>query len=111
MEKIEFEIQGSEAEPYQVVFKKEGTAIKAYCTCKAAQKGMYCKHRLDILLDGKDPGIVSGNGSDIKTVASWLPGSNLEMFRNDIQSAERNLENVKRELANLKKRFAHELIR
>lgn len=101
MEEIEFLIQGSAQEPYQVKFRKNGTKITAYCTCMAGESGMYCKHRLDILTNGKTSGIISNNANDAMRVSEWLPGSNIEQAMTDIRNAEITLAVKKKEVEKL----------
>ena len=48
-ERMQFLVQGSSAEPYEVTFVQAGKELSASCTCQAGQNGLHCKHRLNIL--------------------------------------------------------------
>ena len=61
------------------------------------------------ILQGSVEGIVSGNESDVKTAASWLPGSNVESALRDLGAAEERLAAAQKELSALKKRLARVL--
>ena len=63
MERIFF-VQGSETEPNKVTFIKDGLNLSCYCTCKAGQNGLYCKHRFN-LLDGITNNLVSNNLDEV----------------------------------------------
>lgn len=87
MERIEFRVQGSAAEPYVVVFERTGDNIDARCTCPGSRMAKRCKHRLSILYACTD-GIVSGNLDDVGRVCSWMAGSDVEAAIARVDSAE-----------------------
>lgn len=70
--------------------------------------GQYCKHRIRIL-EGSEEGIVSKNGDVVKTVISWLSGTDVEKAIRDVRSGENRLELAKSELTTLKKKLARAL--
>jgi len=71
-------VQGSSFEPYKVVFtRRSNTNLTAHCSCPAGENGLYCKHRLEILA-GNTGAVLNPNSDDIKTVQSWLIGSDVE---------------------------------
>jgi uncharacterized Zn finger protein len=105
MEKIQFLVQGSAAEPYKVTFQHDGSNLSAYCTCPAGDNGQNCKHRFAIL-DGSDEKIVSNNKGDVKKVKSWLPGSDVEQALVKLAEAEEEFEEAKRKLSDAKKKVA-----
>ncbi|NNM70193.1 MAG: hypothetical protein HKM00_09580 [Gallionella sp.] len=106
METIKFSVQGSAPIPYEVKFHKLGNKLSAFCTCSAGENGQHCKHRIQIL-QGSDQGIVSGNNSQVPTVAAWLIGTNLEAALNAEIIAERDLVQAKNALSIAKKNLAH----
>jgi hypothetical protein len=108
MEEIIFTVQGSAAEPYTVLFLKNGPNLTARCTCPAGAVGQYCKHRIRIL-EGSDEGIVSGNENAVNKVVSWLPGTAVEKALGDVRASEIRLELAKSELTGLKKKLARVL--
>lgn len=105
MDELRFLVQGSAEAPYKVTFQKNGNNLSAYCTCPAGDNGQYCKHRFNIL-GGITYGIVSGNEADVKTVASWLHGTDVEKALNRVFEAEEQFESAKKELSAAKKRLA-----
>ena len=109
MKTIYFLVQGSQPEPYEVIFKKKGDNITASCTCPAGQYFMHCKHRVRIL-EGITEGIVSDNIEDAKIVHSWLPGSDVEVALNKVKLAEKKAEDAKLEFSNSKKMLAQILM-
>lgn len=107
MDEIGFDIQGSAPELYRVTFvRRSETNLSAYCTCPAGINGQYCKHRFAILAGAED-GVVSNNLSDIKTVQSWLPGTDIETALHRVRELEKEAEKVKKALSAAK----HELAR
>jgi uncharacterized Zn finger protein len=86
-EKIEFLVKGSTSEPYQVKFYKEDNNLTAICNCQAGKSGQYCKHRFAILSNDAKA-VVSENISDVKIVASWLKGSDVEKAMDELVKME-----------------------
>ena len=106
MHEISFEVQGSAAEPYGVVFvKRSDTNLSAYCSCPAGKNGQYCKHRFNIL-DGATKGIVSDNLDDVKVVQSWLPGTDIEAALIKMRELEAEAVKIKKTLSAAKKEVA-----
>lgn len=106
MSTIQFEVQGSAIDPYIVTFhKRSDTNLSAYCTCRAGENGMYCKHRFSIL-EGNLNAIVSTNTHDVQTVANWLTGSDVEAEINKMRVLEAKAAMIKKELSNAKKKVA-----
>jgi hypothetical protein len=105
METIQFLVQGSATEPYKVTFQREGKILSAFCTCPAGASGQYCKHRLSIL-QGRPTGVISDNVAEGRTVAAWLPGTNVEAAMEALFAAERDLERAKSAAAAARKDLA-----
>ena len=106
---IVFKVQGSAPEPYNVSFAKNENNMTAHCTCPAGNVGQYCKHRLAILR-GENPGVVSGNESEINTVLAWLKNTDVEQALADYDEAERRVQDANAKLAKSKKRLARALM-
>lgn len=102
---VTFLVQGSAPTPYKVKFAKTGSNISAFCTCPAGINGQYCKHRFRIL-DGDPTGIISNNLEEVRVVASWMIGSDIEVAINRVKELELNLKKVEAELSMLKKQVA-----
>jgi len=105
---IKFLVQGSEEEPYQTVFDKEGDRVTATCSCPAGVKGpagQCCKHRIGILRGDTDA-IVSANIEDVKIVQAWIAGSDIEIEFRKLAESEADLERAKKKVAAAKKALA-----
>lgn len=106
MNEIRFKVQGSAAEPYDVVFIQRGLGnLSAYCSCPAGVNGQYCKHRFGIL-EGSVKGVVSGNESEVEVVASWLPGTDVEAAMKQVAVIEKEAAEIKKKLSAAKKEVA-----
>lgn len=105
----EFLVQGSASEPYKVTFKKDGGNLDAYCTCPAGENRMYCRHRLNIL-EGEREGIVSPNAADVRVVASWLAGTDVEAAMKTVKELEKQQAQVKRQLSTARETLARSLL-
>ena len=106
MKELQFTVQGSSSAPYEVTFvNHEDGNLSAYCTCPAGENGLYCKHRFGIL-EGKPKGLVSGSAEDIATVASWMPGSDIEAAMKAVEAAQKEADAAKQKVAKLKKELA-----
>lgn len=106
MDKVVFEVQGSDIDPYQVTFvRRSEENLSAYCTCPAGDNGQYCKHRFRIL-DGSTKNIVSGNEEEVATVTAWLPGTDVERAIQEMHRLESEHDRIKKELSDAKKRVA-----
>ncbi len=107
---ITFLVQGSAADPYEVRFVNRGNGnLSAYCTCMAGQKGTFCKHRLNIL-KGEPRAILKGNLEDVETIASWLPGTDVETAIKNVEKAEDGVDIAKSVLAKAKKQLSQALL-
>ncbi|MNY21848.1 hypothetical protein D3C86_1554220 [compost metagenome] len=102
---LKFNVQGSVEEPYAVTFERIGAKLRAYCSCEAAERGLHCKHRINIL-KGDKKGIVSGNEADVPKVVSMLAGTKLEIIMKEVGALEDEAERIKKELKKSKEKLA-----
>jgi len=102
--KIAFLVQGSQADPYRVIFSRNGSDLTAHCSCAAGLVGQPCKHRLNILR-GEMNEIVSGNADEVASVAELLAGSPLEHLLNDLTTAETEEAETKKRIKAIKKQL------
>ena len=105
----EFQVQGSEPSPYRVVFRRNGSELKARCSCRAGANGQLCKHRLSIL-NGDASAVVSENSEQVPEVASWLLGSNIADAISEIVTLEAEKKIIEEKLKKAKKLVAQSLI-
>ena len=105
MPRISFLVQGAAPNPYEVTFVKDSANLTALCTCPAGENGQYCKHRFRIL-SGSPEGIVSDNQAEVRTVESWLLGTDIEAALKQVKEAEAVFEKAEKELVKLKRRLA-----
>ena len=106
----EFLVQGSEPEPYKVVFKKNGSDLKASCNCRAGANGLLCKHRLSIL-NGDRSAVVSENADQVSEVKSWLEGSKVAEAITEVATLESEKKLIEEKLKRAKKLVAKALNR
>jgi hypothetical protein len=102
---VEFIVEGSKGDLYRVVFKKDKNELYASCSCPAGTRGLFCKHRRDLLL-GNSKSIVSGNEKQIGVIRTWLHGSNLEKALLELEEAEKEYVQVKKRLSHAKERIS-----
>lgn len=105
MDTLQFLVQGSAKEPYQVTFQKRGSNLSARCTCPAGENRQYCKHRFRIL-EGEADGIVSANADSVPVVVGWLTGTDVEVAMQAVLDAEQALEKAKASASKAKKALA-----
>ncbi len=106
---IEFTVQGSSPEPYNVTFTKKGDKLSAFCTCPAGVYGLHCKHRINIL-SGITKGIVSKNLNDVETIKKWLTNTEVETALNELKAAEKAYNKARKKLADSKKKITNALM-
>lgn len=107
-DELEFLVQGSEPEPYHVVFRRRGRNLTALCTCKAGMTGIHCKHRLR-LLRGDTENLVSDNPDDAQVLTGWLKGTDVEAAIRALSEAEETLEQAKKQVKRAKEKLADAL--
>jgi len=105
---IVFLVQGSNPEPYKIRFIKSDLIFSAFCTCPAGQKGMHCKHRINILT-GSVNAIVSDNIEEVATIKKWLIGTPIEEAIQLFQSAEKECLSAKKASTKAKKNLSKAL--
>jgi uncharacterized Zn finger protein len=76
-EELTILVKGSSADPYELIFIKDGASLTAICTCPAGSFGNLCKHRVAIL-DGDTSAVVGDDASKVPTVVGWLSGTDVE---------------------------------
>ncbi|WP_028301838.1 SWIM zinc finger family protein [Oceanospirillum beijerinckii] len=106
MQEVQFEVQGSAADPYRVSFARlSEKVLTAFCTCPAGENGQYCKHRFAIL-GGDAKAVVSGNSDQVAIVQEWLKGTELEQALLHFRGLEDKAKEIKSALSASKKSLA-----
>ncbi len=72
-----FSIKGSTGNIYEITARRTANQLRTTCTCQAGQNRTWCKHRT-ALLDGDVSNLLSENASDIKKLAEWAVGVEVE---------------------------------
>ncbi len=102
---LKFIIQGSQPEPYQVVFRRTGSNFTATCTCKGGEMGQVCKHRMN-LLKGDIAGLMSGNSVQLAQLMEMFTGTDVEQAFVNLVEAEAAVEAAKSEFSRRKRALA-----
>lgn len=92
--KLNFKVQGSAPTPYISEFWREGDNLSSSCTCPAGEKGMYCKHRLN-LIAGDISNLVSKNVTDVDILKNMVKGTDVENAINLVKKSEKSSEKLK----------------
>jgi uncharacterized Zn finger protein len=100
--RLEFVIEGSKGDQYQVSFTKEGDTLHALCTCQAGENGLSCKHRFG-LLDGSAASLLSGNAGDVERLKALMQGTELEAAYIRVKEATKVYDDAKKALDRAKK--------
>ena len=110
MERVEFIVEGSKGDEYQVVFELYDRNINAYCTCQAGQNGLYCKHRF-AMMDGDVTTLLSDNVGDVIKLKGMLAGSDVEAAYQKVLNAQKIHDVSKWQLTEAKKALARAMYR
>ena len=102
---LNFKVQGSSDEPYDVVFHAVDGVMVASCTCRAGVFGQLCKHRVQ-LLSGDSKQVVSGNESEVIQLSELLQNSGLKSVLDDISQLEVIYQQLSKQLKSSKKQLA-----
>ena len=102
---LRFLVQGSETEPYRVMFRREGGNFTATCTCRGGEMGQICKHRLN-LLKGEAGALVGGNSEQLAQLLEMFVGTDVERAYEKLVEAEAAVEMAKSEFSRRKKALA-----
>ena len=102
---LNFLVQGSEPEPYRVMFRLEGTNFTATCTCRGGEMGQVCKHRTR-LLQGETTGLLSKNADQLAQLPGMFSGTDVERAFVKLVEAEAAVDAARAEYSKRKKALA-----
>jgi uncharacterized Zn finger protein len=105
MQELTFFVKGSSADPYEVIFIKDGDSLTAICSCPAGQYSNFCKHRISIL-EGRFGAITSDNSDQAPQVVAWLAGTDVEAALEELRAAEKDPESDRKALNAAKRKLA-----
>jgi DNA polymerase-3 subunit epsilon len=74
---LSFSVRGSTGNTYEITARKAPDKLRVSCTCQAGQNRIWCKHRT-ALFDGDVSNLLSGNVLDVKKLAEWANGMEVE---------------------------------
>ncbi|MEO5352342.1 MAG: hypothetical protein H7835_03920 [Magnetococcus sp. XQGC-1] len=103
MVKIHFQVAGQNNKPLDVVFIKNGDNMTANCSCTTGVDGI-CQHRINIL-SGSAQDIISKNADEVKTVTSWIKGTDIGRALHDMLHATKVLRNATDDFNDARKRL------
>lgn len=109
MERVQFVVEGSQGDAYDVVISRDGTNVNALCSCKAGQNGLWCRHRV-ALLNGEADALIEGEEADLARVAGWLPGSDLGRALAEVNAAQAVYDVAKATLDRAKKALSRAML-
>ena len=109
MDVIRILIQGSQAEPYEVSFKRVPNGAIVKCTCQAGKLVALCKHKV-ALLQGDMTDVIDG-GDALSTVLAWVVQSPIVAAMAEYTDSERTLDAAKVRNATAKKALAKAMIK
>ena len=105
MQELTFFVKGSSADPYEVIFIKDGDSLTAICNCPAGQFSNFCKHRISIL-EGEFGAITSDNADQAPQVVAWLAGTDVEAALIEMREVEKDPDPDKKALNAAKRKLA-----
>lgn len=89
---------------YEVIAVQEDGRLRMSCECDAADNGMHCKHRINLLRGSpKEQRLTSSNYADVETLRQWAAGTPLEASLLVVDQLEREMAAIKARLSKAKK--------
>ena len=86
---LRFKMRGSQGDLYLVeVHTTAAATLRLTCTCEAADHGIHCHHRIE-LLRGDAKNLVSKNAADVAELQRMLVGTKLAAAMEELAAAER----------------------
>ncbi|MCB9990664.1 MAG: SWIM zinc finger family protein [Rhodospirillales bacterium] len=110
MQRLEFIVEGSKGDEYEVSFEREGNNLDVFCTCAAGENGLYCKHRF-ALMDGDVGALLSENENDVAALKELMKGTDVEAAYNDVMSLQAQYDEIHTRLKAAKKILAKAMYR
>ncbi|MBF0283325.1 MAG: SulP family inorganic anion transporter [Magnetococcales bacterium] len=72
-------VQEDDHQPYEMLFRREGSNLTALCSCEDSGKNGLCSHRVNILRgDCSGLHILQGSHEDLQEIAAMVEGSDVE---------------------------------
>lgn len=73
---LRFRMKGSLGDLYDVEAERHDDMVHITCTCEAAQHGIHCHHRIE-LLRGDVTALASDNAADVTKLQAMVEGTKL----------------------------------
>ncbi|MBF0124476.1 MAG: hypothetical protein HQL60_03970 [Magnetococcales bacterium] len=103
MADLNFQVMDTQNKVFDVIVSKNGKNMTAICSCSAGVNDI-CQHRINIL-SGSAKGVVSKNSGEVKTVTSWIAGTDVGKALHDVLECAKRLENATEDFGSARKRL------
>lgn len=110
MTRLDFLVEGSKGDEYHIIFERTDDNLNIYCSCKAGQNGLYCKHRL-ALMEGIVDDLVSENEDDVGQIPFLIAGTDVETAYRRLSEIEQIHDEIKKKLNDAKQALARAMRR
>lgn len=104
-QRLEFIVEGSRGDQYRVTDERTAENLNVFCTCKAGEDSLYCKHRF-ALFDGDTTNLQSGNEDYVGLLQEMLNGTDVELALNDVKRLDMAHEDARKALGSAKRALA-----
>lgn len=105
MQSLIFSVEGSQPEPYQVIFNNKDNKLTVTCSCAAGESGQFCKHRSN-LFNGDVTSLLSNNKDQLPLALDWLNKSQIPTEIKALDGLIQKSEQLKKDITNKKKQIA-----
>ena len=108
--KIVLRAHSSSGDPYAVEFRREDGKLSVFCECSAGERGMLCKHKIQ-LMDGDDCMLADPRQvSEFQEVRKWVTESGYSNLFAEVDAIESEMEVLKKLLKAAKKAASKQLM-
>ena len=106
MKEIQYRVQGSNPDPYNITISKDGDQLVCICECTAAENGRPCKHWMKVFT-GDSQEYIDLSEDNIIEIRKWLKGSDLEYAWNNYDKENKEIKKQEEKMIKkIKKEFS-----
>ena len=102
-------VKSSSGDLYEVSFKLEDKKLSVHCNCQAGLHGMLCKHRISLILGGRQLLYTSEEEGKLINAINWVKNTNLHKVIQDLESVKTEIEQLKKKERSFKRSLARKL--